>query len=265
MAIPAPDPRPAVDAGVEVRADPAGAVAWAVTGSMEGTRVGIGGGVSGRTGAMSTMASLGHTICSFIGRCWLPGACLLCAGAAREALCDACLADLPEQSPADESLAADLPALTLWRYAEPADRVVLAFKYGGHTTVARAWATRIAPRLPKVDALVAMPMHPSRLAERGENPAVAMACALRPLLPGCPPLLQATKTRLTARQQGLDRAGRLANVADAYRIDTDLRGQRLLLVDDVLTTGASLLALAAAARTAGAGELFAVAMARTTT
>lgn len=211
---------------------------------------------------MSTATRLCQAICSFTERCWLPGVCLLCASAAREALCPECLAELPEQSPADESLASDLPALTLWRYAEPADRVVLAFKYGGHATVARCWATRVAPRLPAVDALVAMPMHPVRLAERGENPVATMAHTLRRLLPGRPPLVRATKTRLTARQQGLDREGRLANVAGAYRIDSDLRGRRILLVDDVLTTGASLLALASAARAAGANSLCAVAMAR---
>ncbi|MBU3693406.1 MAG: ComF family protein [Rhodocyclaceae bacterium] len=249
---------------------------------------------------MSISTALRDTICSLIEQFWLPGACLLCAGGAREALCPACLAELPEQQPGAEVLAADaeggplqgrlfaatferserereeatrerpavtesgtgITALTLWRYVEPADRVVLAFKYGGHATVARLWAARVAGRLPAVDALIAMPMHRTRLAERGENPAAVMARALRPLLPGRPPLLAATKTRLTARQQGLDREGRLANVAGAYRVDADLRGRHVLLVDDVLTTGASLLALAAAARAAGAAAVHAVAMAR---
>lgn len=202
---------------------------------------------------------------------------MLCASAASEALCAACLNDLPAQPPAFETLSGDaqpagglaatdgsasLQALALWRYAEPADRVVLGFKYGGHAGVARLWAVRMAARLPAVDALVAMPMHPTRLAERGENPAEALALALRPLLPGHPPRLRGVKTRATALQQGLDRAGRLANVAGAYRIDADLRQRHVLLIDDVLTTGASLLALAAAARAAGAAAVTAVAMAR---
>ena len=155
-------------------------------------------------------------------------------------------------------------ALALWRYAEPADRVVLGFKYGGQAGVARLWATRMAPRLPAVDALVAMPMHTVRLAERGENPTDVMARALRGRLAGRPPLVRACKTRVTARQQGLDRAGRLSNVAGAYRIDTNLSGRHALLIDDVLTTGASLLALAAAAHAAGAAAVTAVAMARAT-
>lgn len=223
-----------------------------------------GGGVSEWRDAMSTATAFVHTICSFIDQCWLPGACLLCRSAAREALCPACLAELPTQRPAEEWLAADLPALSLWHYAEPADRVVLAFKYGGHSRLATCWAERVAGQLPAVDALVAMPMHPLRLAERGENPAIHMARALRPLLPGQPPLVRASKTRPTARQQGLDRAGRLANVAGAYRIDADLGARRVLLVDDVLTTGASLLALAEAARAAGAAAVHAVVMARAT-
>ncbi len=204
---------------------------------------------------------------------------MLCAAASRDALCEACLGDLPDQVPAEGSLgggsgegglavAAAGPrgvlAHALWRYAEPADRVVLGFKYGGHAGVARLWAVRVAPRLPAVDAVVPMPMHRLRLAERGENPAEVMARALAAHLPGRPPLIRATKTRMTARQQGLDREGRLANVAGAYRVDSRLDGKRVLLVDDVLTTGASLLALAAAARAAGAAEVTAVAMARAT-
>jgi len=190
---------------------------------------------------------------------------MLCAAGSQDALCAGCLADLPEQVPAEEALGeANVIAGTLWRYAEPANRVVLGFKYGGHAGVARLWAARMAPRVPAVDALIAMPMHRLRLAERGENPAEVMARELARHLPGRPRLLRATKTRMTARQQGLDRAGRLANVNGAYRIDTRLDGMRVLLVDDVLTTGASLLALAEAARAAGAADVAAVAMARAT-
>jgi predicted amidophosphoribosyltransferase len=235
---------------------------------------------------MSISSRLGATICSIIERCWLPGTCLLCAAGCRAALCDTCLADLPEQQPFQEVLedcrtdggsplsgrgeqpSMERPAgphivsVCLWRYADPADRVVLGFKYGGQAGVARLWASRMAARLPAVDAVIAMPMHRTRLAERGENPAEVMARTLRPLLPGRPPLVSGIKTRNTARQQGLDRDGRLANVAGAYRIDADLRGRHVLLVDDVLTTGASFLALAAAAHAAGATTVTAAAMAR---
>lgn len=204
---------------------------------------------------------------------------MLCAAASRDALCEACLADLPEQVPGEGPLGGGgdegdpvvaaaghrgVSAHTLWRYAEPADRVVLGFKYGGHAGVARLWAARVAPRLPAADRVIPMPMHRLRLTERGENPAEVMARELARRLPGRPQLLRATKTRMTARQQGLDREGRLANVAGAYRVDATLSGMHVLLVDDVLTTGASLLALAEAARAAGAAEVTAVAMARAT-
>jgi len=252
---------------------------------------------------MSMSTALIPTICSFIERSWLPRTCLLCGAGSRYALCEPCLAELPEQVPAEEALAGAMPiaggpsqggpsqggpcaapperserereestrarpaaqsvvAHTLWRYAEPADRVVIGFKYGGDAGVARLWAARVAGGLPAVDALIPMPMHAQRLADRGQNPAEVMASALARHLPGRPPLLRATKTRMTARQQGLDRKGRLANVAGAYRIDQHLHGMRVLLVDDVLTTGASLSALAEAAFDAGADEVSAVAMAR---
>ena len=214
---------------------------------------------------MSISSAMSLTICSIIERSWLPRTCLLCGAASEAALCSPCLADLPAQVPAHESLDdASTTACTLWRYAEPADRVVLGFKYGGHAGVARLWATQMASRLKAVDVVVPMPMHPSRLAERGENPAEVMAWELCRRLPGRPRLLRCTKTRQTARQQGLDREGRLANVAGAYRIDVRLDGMRVLLVDDVLTTGASLLELAKAARAAGAATVAATAMARAT-
>lgn len=174
----------------------------------------------------------------------------------------AALEDPSSEPPPRRPGPTDLPAFALWSYAEPADRVVLGFKYGGHAGVARLWAARMAPRLPAVDALLAMPMHRERLAERGENPPEVMAVALRGALPGRPTLVRTTRTRLTARQQGLDRAGRLANVAGSVRIDSDLRGRHVLLIDDVLTTGASLLALAAAAHAAGAAGVSAAVMAR---
>ncbi len=247
---------------------------------------------------MSMSAALVPTICSLIERSWLPRSCLLCGAGSRAALCEPCLAELPEQVPAEEALAGAMPvaggllqggpcvgpaersereredlpregpaapsvvAHTLWRYADPADRVVIGFKYGGDAGVARLWAARVAGRTPAVDALIPMPMHAQRLADRGQNPAEVMARALARHLPGRPPLLRAIKTRMTARQQGLDRNGRLANVAGAYRIDQRLDGMRVLLVDDVLTTGASLSALAEAALAAGAAEVSAVAMAR---
>lgn len=239
----------------------------------------VGGGVSAWARAMSISSSLGQTICSIIEQSGLAGDCMLCGAASEAALCPPCIADLPQQTPADETLAVAMPAAgepsradcaaaphvvahALWRYADPADRVVLGFKYGGHAGVARLWAQQVAAHLPRVDAVVPMPMHPLRLAERGENPAEVMARELCRKLPARPRLLRAIKTRPTARQQGLDRAGRLANVAGAYRFETGLDGQRVLLVDDVLTTGASLLELAKAARAAGAASVAAAAMAR---
>jgi ComF family protein len=105
--------------------------------------------------------------------------------------------------------------------------------------------------------VVPVPLHPSRLAERGFNQSVLIAHRLArglraPLWP-----LALTRTRATAAQAALDREARIANLADAFAVrrPARVRGRPILLVDDVRTTGATLDACARALRNAGAAEV----------
>lgn len=209
---------------------------------------------------MSTLQRRWLNICAMSERLLLPQTCLLCAGASRESLCAGCLGDLPDGGA--EVLDDGTPLLALWAYGEPADQAVLAFKYGGAGGLAQLWAARIAPRLGPFDALLAMPMHTARLRERGGNPPQAMLRALRKVVGRQLQPIAARRLRPTRPQQGLGRAERLQNVRDAFAIDADLRGTRVLLLDDVATTGASLMELAAVARLAGAATVSAAVMAR---
>jgi ComF family protein len=221
-------------------------------------------GVSAWHGALSRYPSTLATIGSFCERSWLACDCLLCAAASAEAICTHCLADLPLAGPG-EHLQDGTSAQSLWRYETPADAVVIAFKYGGAGALATLWARQMAPLAHSHDIVIAMPMHLSRLRQRGENPVERLATALQRTQRPMPRRVTATRTRQTAQQQGLDRQSRLANVSGAFRIDASLQGQRVLLVDDVLTTGASLMALAEAARSAGASAVAAVTLARALT
>ena len=108
-----------------------------------------------------------------------------------------------------------------------------------------------------------MPLSTRRLRTRGFNQALELA---RPLasqlrLPLHRGLLQ--RVRATDPQSGLTRTDRRRNVRGAFRADPRLRGQRLIVVDDVMTTGATLDALARCLKKQGAVEVGALVVART--
>jgi ComF family protein len=117
--------------------------------------------------------------------------------------------------------------------------------------------------LPAIDGLVPVPLHPTRQRHRGYNQAAILARRAGAAL-SIPIREELIRVRLTDRQVGLDAAARRANVAGAFEAaaGADLSGQRLVLIDDVVTTGATLGACAEALLAAGAAEVSAVTLAR---
>lgn len=148
------------------------------------------------------------------------------------------------------------------RYDGTAKQCVVGLKYHRHLGLAEPMARRMAAAASEppgfsAEALVPIPLHPVRAREREFNQAGVLAQALsQPLgllvLEGV-----LGRRRATAPQTSLDAAGRRRNVARAFAV-TDparVRGRALLLVDDVLTTGATARACATALRTAGATQV----------
>ena len=117
-----------------------------------------------------------------------------------------------------------------------------------------------------IDALVPVPLHPAREAARGFNQAdlLALPCGVRWELPVLRRALH--RTRPTPPQTTLDAPARRQNVAGAFRVArrAEVAGRRLLLVDDVLTTGATVAAAAEALLAAGAREVGVVVLAHVT-
>ena len=141
-------------------------------------------------------------------------------------------------------------------YAGVAEAVVQALKYSGWRHLAGVCAEYLAAALERYgdrpDVLVPVPLHPTRLRERGFNQSalIAEALAVRVGLPVSDALVRA---RATASQVGLTRAGRAANVAGSFRIAArPPAGARVCLVDDVATSGATLAAAAAPLLASGA-------------
>jgi ComF family protein len=144
-----------------------------------------------------------------------------------------------------------------WIYDERAARVIEAFKYEARTDLAAPLARVLAQAvLPDAafDLVVEVPLHPARLRERGYNQSRLLAESLArelsvPHLPGA-----LRRLRATAAQARLGPAARRANVRGAFRAAESraLENRRVLLVDDVLTTGATLEACFEALAVAGA-------------
>ena len=117
--------------------------------------------------------------------------------------------------------------------------------------------------LAPVDALVPVPLHPSRRKQRGFNQTEKLAEELSREL-AVPVVLALRRSRRTTPQVRLDAAGRQANVMGAFAVSPGKRveGKRLLLVDDVITTGATLGACADVLHSAGASSVSVVTVAR---
>lgn len=144
------------------------------------------------------------------------------------------------------------------------------FKFGGEAGWAGTFADLLLRDAGTREAIaaarwvVAMPLSRERLAQRGFNQAHELA---RRLAPGKAEPQLAVRVRDTAAQAALDHDRRQTNVRRAFALEpsraASVRGQRVLLVDDVMTTGASLFALAQVFREAGAAAITGVVVART--
>ena len=142
-------------------------------------------------------------------------------------------------------------------FGYPLDAMVRALKYSGDIAVARALASVLADRLPgepEPDAVIAMPLSDARQASRGFNQSWEIARQL--------PLRWSSRLRPgldriedTPAQAGLSLEERRRNVKNAFRASADLRGCRVAVVDDVMTSGATLDAAARALKEAGAAEV----------
>jgi ComF family protein len=153
----------------------------------------------------------------------------------------------------------------LFAYLPPVDNWIHALKFGHDLSLARLMGLLLAERMPPPSGsarILAVPLHPRRLRQRGFNQAAEIA---RPLLRrgwqpgryGC------HRVRHTGAQSALTACDRQGNLRHAFGVRKRLQGDHILLIDDVMTTGATLNELAGTLKAAGADRVDAWVIART--
>jgi ComF family protein len=211
--------------------------------------------------------------------------CLLCGANTHDGLCcAACDADLPrltdEHCPicALPALGGDIcgqclkhpppfdHAVAAFSYKFPLDKLIQALKYRERLILVKFLADALTRRITSLpDCIVALPLHPTRLRERGFNQSLLLARRISHQL-NTPLLADACeRIRNTPPQSSLPWKERDKNMRQAFacKPGADVRGKHVAIVDDVMTTGASIGELARALKQAGASEVSAWVVART--
>lgn len=218
----------------------------------------------------------------------LPSQCLVCHAWPTQPVCEACVNRFAQPQPRCQTCALPVPSgirrcgaclktpppldacLAAVPYAFPWSDLIVGYKFHNDTGLSSAFALLlrstpwVEPALDAADAVLPMPLSGARLKTRGFNQALLLARQLAP---------DKTDNRLLLRikdtppQSSLKRADRLGSVNDAFAIDpllaAQVKGARLVLVDDVMTSGASLFAATRVLRAAGAAHITGMVIART--
>ncbi len=212
---------------------------------------------------------------------WLrPQACLACQGGTTDGqdFCSGCATTLPHLGPACPQCAApydlgahaavcgrcqtEAPAYTasraLFRYAFPVDRMIQGLKYHGQLHNARVLGELLATRLAgqsAPDCILPVPLHRARLRERGYNQSLELARVVARTLNVILDYRSLRRTRPTASQTGLPLDERARNVREAFALAPDFSARRVAIVDDVMTSGHTVNAVAKCLRGAGVEEV----------
>jgi ComF family protein len=221
----------------------------------------------------------------------LPRQCLLCAlPSGKTALCAGCRSELPALAGALCAICAHpLPpgvsetthcasclshppafdaTLACYRYADPVDQLIHSIKYQRRLTATEFFGRELVSlaierALPRPDRLIPLPLSRQRLAERGFNQALELARPLARHFHQALDLYSLQRTRDTSPQVSLPWKARAQNIHQAFAAARRFDGEHVLVIDDVMTTGATLNEVARLLKTQGAAQVTTIVVART--
>ena len=219
---------------------------------------------------------------------WLPSRCAICRNWPQAPLCDACISRFASPQHRCQTCALPLPSpakhcgaclrqpppldlcLATVAYEWPWQGLIAHFKFqekagwAGPMASLMLSAPWVEDTLDQADWVLPIPLSAQRLAQRGFNQAWLLAQKLSPTKADVGLLL---RTRHTPAQSSLPRAERLSNLVGAFAIEplraAQVQGRQVVLVDDVMTSGASLHTAAKVLKLAGAAQVSAIVLART--
>ena len=193
-----------------------------------------------------------------------PTRCVFCGQARSRPVCPPCREDLPWVEPTFE-LEPFETAIAPLAYAFPVDAAIKRFKFQRRLSYATAFADLLQEatgRLPdSIDALLPMPLHWRRQLLRGFNQAAEITRGIRRST-DLPIVRNVVRRRHTPYQSGLSATQRRRNLREAFQVRGGIAGEHVLIVDDVITTGASSRQLATALLEAGVPAISVLAIAR---
>jgi ComF family protein len=187
---------------------------------------------------------------------WHPkNACPQCGLSSTGQLCGSCISSPPDFD----------ATISIFLYDFPIEAMMQRYKYGNMLSLCAFFGQMLSEKVStdSVDLIIPMPMHPQRLKERGFNQALEISKILSISHEEKLDYRSSGRQKLTPPQASLPLKERVKNIKGAFNVNTDLTGKRIAIVDDVMTTGASLNELAKTLKKAGAAHVECWVIART--
>lgn len=212
-----------------------------------------------------------HDLADSALRLLFPSRCVLC-GREGDLICEPCRRTFPQRLDPDAipKLSGIRAARAVWPYEGNVREIIRHYKYNGLRSLAPALASEMAHVLhewsPAIDLIVHVPVHPARLRERGYDQSELLVRELSRTtgMTAIPAVVRLRETAVQAR--AMSAAQRADNVRGAFNVPDSgkVRRANVLLIDDVLTTGATLIEAGRALRRAGVRNVYVLTLAHET-